>query len=148
MKAKKIFWIILGCVSLALGAIGAALPILPTVPFLLLAAFSFAKSSKRLHNWFINTKLYKKNLASYVKGKGMTWPAKIKMMITVTLVMLLGFIPMKIKKVYIPSIILGVVWIFHIIWFIFGIKTYKKNSEDSLSTEVETPSETEEKNIE
>ena len=78
MKAKKIFWIILGCVSLALGAIGAALPILPTVPFLLLAAFSFAKSSKRLHNWFINTKLYKKNLASYVKGKGMTWPAKIK----------------------------------------------------------------------
>ena len=72
-KVKKILFIVLGCVGLALGAVGAVLPLMPAFPFLLLAAFCFAKSSEKLHNWFINTKLYKKNLESFVKGKGMTW---------------------------------------------------------------------------
>ena len=57
------------------------MPLLPAFPFLLLAAFCFAKSSERLHNWFINTKLYKNNLESYVKGQGMTRKTKIKMQV-------------------------------------------------------------------
>ena len=61
-KVKKILFIVLGCIGLALGAVGAVLPLMPAFPFLLLAAVCFAKSSEKLHNWFINTKLYKKNL--------------------------------------------------------------------------------------
>ena len=61
---KKLLFIILGCIGLVLGAIGAVLPLMPAFPFLLLAAFSFAKSSERLHSWFIGTKLYKNNLES------------------------------------------------------------------------------------
>ena len=57
---RRILWIVLGCVGVGLGAVGAVLPLLPAFPFLLLAAFSFAKSSQRLHTWFINTSLYKK----------------------------------------------------------------------------------------
>ena len=60
-KVKKILFIVLGCIGLALGAVGAVLPLMPAFPFLLLAAVCFAKSSEKLHNWFINTKLYKKN---------------------------------------------------------------------------------------
>ena len=67
MNLKKIFYIILGCIGLGLGAVGAVLPLMPAFPFLLLAAFSFGKSSERLHNWFISTKLYKNNLESFVK---------------------------------------------------------------------------------
>lgn len=124
MKIKKILWVILGCIGVGLGAIGAVLPMLPAFPFLLLAAFSFAKSSEKLHKWFINTKLYKKNLESYVKGHGMTWKTKIRIMITVTLLMAFGFIMMMFKALYIPCAILFAVWLFHILYFSFGVKTY------------------------
>ena len=49
----RIFWFGLGVLAVALGVIGIALPLVPTVPFLLLAAFSFGKSSKRLEAWLL-----------------------------------------------------------------------------------------------
>ena len=52
-KVKKILFIVLGCIGLALGAVGAVLPLMPAFPFLLLAAVCFAKSSEKLPNWFI-----------------------------------------------------------------------------------------------
>ena len=123
MNLKKIFWIVLGCIGVGLGAVGAVLPLLPTFPFLLLAAFSFAKSSERLHTWFVNTKLYKKNLESYVQGKGMTRPTKLRIIATVTVLMAVGFTVMMLKAVYVPCIILACVWVFHIVYFTFGVKT-------------------------
>ena len=49
MKIKKAVYMVLGFVGLALGAVGAVVPLLPAFPFLLLAAFGFAKSSQKLH---------------------------------------------------------------------------------------------------
>ena len=57
MNLKKILYIILGCIGLAIGAVGAVVPMLPAFPFLMLAAFCFARSSEKLNNWFMNTKL-------------------------------------------------------------------------------------------
>ncbi len=127
MNIKKAFFVVLGCLSLGLGAVGAVLPILPTVPFLMLATFCFAKSSEKLHNWFISTKIYKKNLESFVQGKGMTMKTKIRIMATVTILMGIGFIMMH--AVPVGRIILGIVWIFHVLYFIFGIKTLKVETE-------------------
>ena len=59
MNVKKVLLVALGCVGLVLGAIGAVVPLLPAFPFLMLAAFCFAKSSERLHTWFTSTTLYK-----------------------------------------------------------------------------------------
>ncbi len=123
MNLKKIFYVTLGCIGVGLGAVGAVLPLIPAFPFLLLAAVCFAKSSKRLHNWFINTKLYKDNLESYVQGRGMTKKTKIRIMITVTLLMSVGFFMMH--RVWVGQIVLACVWAFHIIYFIFGVKTLK-----------------------
>ncbi len=120
----KIVYIVLGCLSLGLGAVGAVLPILPTFPFLLFAAFCFGKSSERLHTWFKGTKLYKNNLESYVKGQGMTMKTKIRIMIIVTITMAIGFIMMK--QVIIGRIVLAIVWLFHIYYFIFRVKTIQK----------------------
>lgn len=120
---KKILYIIWGCVGIGMGAIGAALPLLPTFPFLMLAAFYFAKSSKELDMWFKSTKLYQDNLADYVNGKGMTRKTKCRIMLIVTLLMSIGFLMMGLKGIIVGCIVLGIVWIFHVAYFIFGIKT-------------------------
>ena len=124
MKIKKLLYVILGCIGLALGAVGAVLPLLPAFPFLLLAAFCFAKSSEKLHRWFTGTKLYKSNLETYLKGQGMTWKTKIRIMITVTILMSIGFIMMH--AVPVGRIVLACVWAFHILYFIFKVKTIKQ----------------------
>ena len=126
MKLKKVIYITVGCIGLALGAVGAVLPLLPAFPFLLLAAICFGKSSERLDRWFKNTKLYKNNLESFVKGQGMTWKTKIKIMITVTVLMTIGFVMMT--QVVVGRIVLACVWIFHILYFIFGVKTIKNTN--------------------
>lgn len=128
---KKVLYVILGCLGLALGAVGAVVPLLPAFPFLMLAAFCFARSSQRLHNWFTSTKLYKKNLESFVKGRGMTWRAKGRIMATVTVVMAFGFAMMG--RVPVGRIILAVVWVFHILYFIFGIKTLSQAQEEAYA---------------
>lgn len=124
MNIKKVLYIILGCVGVGLGAVGAVVPLLPAFPFLLLAAFCFARSSERLNNWFINTKLYKNNLESYVQGRGMTKTTKIRIMVTVTLLMSIGFVMMH--AVPVGRIVLACVWVFHILYFMLGVKTLQE----------------------
>ena len=116
---RKILYIIIGCISLGLGIIGVIVPILPTVPFVLLAAFCFAKSSEKLEDWFKNTKLYREN---NVKS-GMTKQAKIRIMCSVTLLMSIGFIMMGLKGIVVGNIVLLIVWVFHMVYFTFGVKT-------------------------
>ena len=128
MNMKKMLYVILGCIGVGLGAVGAVLPMLPAFPFLMLAAFCFARSSEKLDRWFKGTKLYKDNLEDYVAGRGMTWKTKIRIMITVTLLMSIGFIMMGTKGIVVGCVVLGFVWLFHILYFCFGVKTISVNS--------------------
>lgn len=124
---KKVFWVSLGMVGLALGAVGAVLPLLPAFPFLLLAAVSFGKSSEKLHTWFVGTKLYRNNLHDFVQGRGMTWRTKIRIMGIVTLTMAFGFVMMH--EVLVGRIVLACVWVFHVLYFCFGIQTRREETE-------------------
>ena len=125
MKIKKIVFVVLGCICLGLGCVGIALPVLPTVPFFLATVFFFANSSRRLHDWFVGTGMYKKHLESYVQKRGMLMKTKLTIVSTVTLMMGIGFFLMLRKQIYVPCIILAVVWVCHMIYFFFGVKTIR-----------------------
>ena len=123
MKLKQIIFLIIGCLSLALGCVGIVLPILPTVPFFLLTVFCFANSSQKLHDWFIGTQMYKKHLESFVQKKGMTVRTKATILTSVTALMAVGFVLMLRKGIIVPCVILAVVWVCHLVYFLFGLKT-------------------------
>lgn len=123
MKLKQIIFLIIGCLSLALGCVGIVLPILPTVPFFLLTVFCFANSSQKLHDWFIGTQMYKKHLESFVQKKGMTVRTKATILTSVTALMAVGFVLMLRKGIIVPCVIFAVVWVCHLVYFLFGVKT-------------------------
>ena len=70
--------IIAGIFFVGLGIIGIFLPLLPTTPFLLLAAACFARSSKRFYNWLLNNRWFGNYIKNYREGKGV--PLKVKVL--------------------------------------------------------------------
>ena len=122
---RRVFWIALGTICLALGSVGIVLPILPTVPFYLATLYCYARGSEKLHDWFVGTKLYKNHLDEFVKEKGMTLSAKIKMVIVVTLLMGFGFYMMD--EVPVGRVVLAIVWLAHLYMVFFKMKTLEKN---------------------
>ena len=123
MSLRKAIYIILGCIGLILGAVGVIVPMLPAFPFLLLAAFGFARGSERLHSWFISTRLYKNNLETYVRGQGMTRRTKHRIIASVTVLILISMSILAICELYWVWSIMIAVWAFHILYFVFGVKT-------------------------
>ena len=121
MHLKKGILLCLGCLCTALGAVGAVLPLLPMFPFLLPAAFCFARSSDRLNDWLRGTKLYRENIADLAAGRGMTKKAKRRVM--ASLLMGIGFAVMSCKGAWIGCAALAVAWIVHITVFLFRVKT-------------------------
>lgn len=122
----KYLYIALGVVCLALGAVGAALPLLPSAPFLLGTCFFFAKGSDRLNQWFLGTKLYQNHFKSFREQRAMARKTKVTIMTTVTITMGIGFFMMH--EILIGRIILACVWLFHMYYFLFRIRTLSNNN--------------------
>ena len=139
MKLKQVIFLIIGCLSLAIGCVGIVLPILPTVPFFLVTVFCFANSSQRLHDWFIGTQMYKKHLDSFVKKKGMTVRTKAGILVPVTLLMAVGFFLMLRKELVVPCVILAVIWVCHVVYFSFGVKTITEAQSAALRAGAQPP---------
>lgn len=118
----KLLWLMIGIVSMVLGAIGVVLPVLPTTPFLLLASFCFAKGSDRFHKWFIGTKLYKKHLESFVTSRSMTLKTTLCILLPASAMLILAMLAMSniYGRVFIVFLI-----IFKYIYFFTRIETVK-----------------------
>ncbi|AUM95226.1 TPA: YbaN family protein [Clostridium botulinum] len=106
---KKVLLLIIGFISLGLGVIGVFLPILPTVPFLLLSSFCFIKSSKRISIWFENTNIYKKHVRSFKENKAMTLKTKLSILIPVYVMLITLFFMKDILAMRIAIVVLLVV---------------------------------------
>ena len=75
-KPQRVLLIICGTISLALGIIGIVIPVLPTTPFLLLAAACYARSSEKFYNWLMGNRVFGSYIRNYREGRGI--PLKVK----------------------------------------------------------------------
>ena len=119
----KVVLIILGFISMGIGIVGIVTPILPTTPFLLLASFFFAKGSKRFHDWFISTKIYKKYLESFVQSKAMTLKNKFAILFPVSCMLIITFI--FVNNLY-ARLVLIILFIGKYLYFFTQIRTIAK----------------------
>lgn len=119
----KFFYILLGCLSLVIGVIGIVVPLLPTVPFLLLTLVCFAKGSERLHRWFLSTSIYHRHLKSFQEQKALKKATKIWILTLSTTMLAIGFYFTPV--IWAKGIIVAVLLIKYYVFF-FKIKTLEE----------------------
>jgi len=103
-RPKKILFISLGTFFVALGVLGIFLPVLPTTPFLLIAAALYARSSQRFYNWLLSNRFFGKYIKNYREGKGI--PIKVKVFAITLLWITIGCSAVFALKILIVRIIL------------------------------------------
>jgi uncharacterized membrane protein YbaN (DUF454 family) len=74
---KKWLYVFAGLTFLGIGAVGVFVPLLPTTPFLLLAAACFLRSSERLYHWLMNHRIFGSYIRNYREHRAMSLPSKI-----------------------------------------------------------------------
>lgn len=94
-KLKKLMFLLVGLIAFVLGFIGIFLPLLPTTPLFLLTSFCLLKSSEKLNEKFMQTKMYEKYVKSFVEKGGMTLKAKLCLTVPVSLLLLFMFITIE-----------------------------------------------------
>ena len=126
------FFVLFGFLFTGLGLVGTVLPILPTVPFLIAAAFCFARGSERFHVWFTGTKLYKSNLQTYMEHRSMTRKNKIRALGLMTVMMGAAavWIPRIEAKIFMIAVIVFNYW-----YFAVKIRTISEEEEARLKEE-------------
>ncbi len=110
---SRFAWLSIGIVSLALGGVGVLLPLLPTTPFVLVAAFAFAKSSNRLHQWLIEHNIFGPLIENWRRDGAISRSTKIASilsMIAIFMISLLLAVPRHV--IVIQAVVLGVCAVF------------------------------------
>ena len=113
----------IGAISFALGTAGIVLPLLPTVPFYMLTLFCLARGSERFHKLFLESILYQKTVGAYERDKALTLRTKLSILLSVTTIMAIG--AYFSQDMLIALIVMGLVWIGHVIALAFIVKTKK-----------------------
>ena len=99
----------LGLFFVVLGSIGVFFPVLPTTPFLLLAAFFLARSSSKLNAWFESTDLYKNYIADFLETRSMTMKTKRYILTMATAAMFISGVLVDVIYARIALVIIAVI---------------------------------------
>ena len=113
----------IGAISFGLGTAGIVLPLLPTVPFYMLTLFCLARGSERFHKMFLESSLYQKTVGAYERDKALTLRTKLSILLSVSTIMAIG--AYFSQDMPIALIVMGLVWIGHVIAVAFIVKTKK-----------------------
>jgi uncharacterized membrane protein YbaN (DUF454 family) len=115
-KVKRLFFIVFGTFFLMIGFIGIIIPVLPTTPFLLLAAACYIRGSERLHHWLVNNRIFGEFIKNYMEGKGIKQRQKIFALIFLWLMIILSiFFIVDDSLLRIILLIIAITVSFHII---------------------------------
>ncbi|PIV55595.1 DUF454 domain-containing protein [Candidatus Desantisbacteria bacterium CG_4_10_14_0_8_um_filter_48_22] len=93
----RIFLVIAGTLLVGIAILGIFLPLLPTTPFLLLAAACYARSSTKLYNWLLNNKYFGEYIRNYRERKGI--PLKVKIVSISLLILTIGYTSIFVTKI-------------------------------------------------
>lgn len=118
----KILLTILGLISLGLGILGAFLPVLPTTPLLLLAAFLFLRSNRRLYDWLMNHPKMGPYITNFIKHKAI--PLRVKVIAVSTLWLTLLYCAVFVAEHWALRVFFILLAIC-ITWHILSYKTFK-----------------------
>jgi len=88
----RLFWLALGGIALVLAVLGVVLPLLPTTPFLLVAAFAFAQSSERVHRWLVEHRHFGSLIADWQRERAIARRAKFMAVIAMAAVFVVSIV--------------------------------------------------------
>ena len=120
-KFSRIVLIIIGTFFVAMGVLGIFLPLLPTTPFLLLAAALYAKSSERFYYWLLHNRWVGGYIKNYREGKGISRKIKIWTIFLLWITIIISMFAVQILLVRIFLFLVAVTVSIHI----FSIRTLK-----------------------
>lgn len=123
---KQKLYLTAGFVSVGLGVAGIPLPLLPTTPFLLLAAFCFARGSERWHNWLMNHRILSPYIHAFRKRTGLTREQKWRIAATVTVTLLITAV---LTPVWMGRALAAFIWVTSILFVYFSPSA--RESQDS-----------------
>jgi uncharacterized membrane protein YbaN (DUF454 family) len=101
---RKWFYISAGLICLGIGAVGVFVPLLPTTPFLLLAAACFLRSSERLYHWLMNHRIFGSYIRNYREHRAMSIPSKILVLALLWLTM--SYAILSVVKILVVQLLL------------------------------------------
>ena len=109
----RLAWLAIGFISLALGGLGVLLPLLPTTPFVLVAAVAFAKSSNRLHRWLLDHNMFGPLIENWRRDGAISRSAKIVSILSMVAILVVSvLLAMPTHVIVIQAVVLGVCAVF------------------------------------
>jgi hypothetical protein len=122
--------VVAGTISLALGVVGAFVPVLPTTPFILLAAFCYVRSSQKLYERLMRSRLANKHVHGVLAGHGVALSVKI-VSLAISAVMI-GYVSIFVTESFVVRMLLGLLYLVQL-GFMLKIKTLKDGTNQPLT---------------
>ncbi len=115
-------FVVAGTICVGLGALGIVLPVLPTTPFLLLAAACYIRGSERMHQWLLNNRWFGSYIKNYHEGKGISARGKIFSIFSLWIAICISILLINILVMQMTLLIIATAVSVHLI----RVPTYRK----------------------